>query len=115
EENLERPVRSRMTRMPLVTVPEGTTLEEAKEVLKEKRVEKLPVVDSQGFLKGLITIKDIVKRQTYPRANKDGYGRLLVGAAVGVGGELLARADALVEAGVDVLGLDSAHGHSKGV
>ena len=104
-----------MTKMPLITVPEGTTLEQAKKILKENRVEKLPVVDSRGFLKGLITIKDIKKQQAYPSANKDKYGRLIVGAAVGVGAEHLERACALVEAGVDVLFVDSAHGHSKGV
>ena len=74
-----------MTKMPLITVPEGTTLEQAKKILKENRVEKLPVVDDSGYLKGLITIKDIKKQQAYPNANKDKYGRLIVGAAVGVG------------------------------
>jgi IMP dehydrogenase len=115
EEDLNQLVECRMTRMPLVTVPEGTTLEEAKKLLKENRVEKLPVVDSNGYLKGLITIKDIQKQQVYPFANKDKYGRLVVGAAVGVGSETMDRAGALVEAGVDVLFVDSAHGHSKGV
>jgi IMP dehydrogenase len=115
EEDLSQAVEDRMTRLPLITVPEGTTLEQAKRILKENRVEKLPVIDSQGYLKGLITIKDIKKQQAYPRAIKDKYGRLVVGAAVGVGAETLARASALVEAGVDVLFVDSAHGHSKGV
>lgn len=115
EEDLTQLVEARMTKLPLVTVPEGTTLAQAKQILKEHRVEKLPVVDSRGYLKGLITIKDIKKQQTYPNANKDGYGRLVVGAAVGVGEEGLKRAGALVEAGVDVLFLDSAHGHSKGI
>ncbi len=115
EEDLNQLVEVRMTQMPLITVPEATTLEQAKRILKENRVEKLPVVDPQGYLKGLITIKDIKKQQAFPRANKDKYGRLVVGAAVGVGPESLERASALVEAGVDVLFVDSAHGHSKGV
>lgn len=109
------PVESRMTKMPLVTAPEGTTLEKAKLIFKENRVEKLPVVDDRGYLKGLITIKDIKKRLAYPNANKDQYGRLLVGGAVGVGADGLDRAKYLVEAGVDVLFVDSAHGHSSGV
>lgn len=108
-------VESRMTKMPLVTVPEGTTLEQAKQILRKHRVEKLPVVDAKGYLKGLITIKDIKKQQTYPHANKDKFGRLVVGAATGVGADGLLRAEALVEAGVDVIFVDSAHGHSKGV
>jgi IMP dehydrogenase len=115
EEDLSQLVEARMTKVPLVTVPQGTTLEQAKKILKENRVEKLPVVDAQGFLRGLITIKDIKKQQAYPNANKDHYGRLVVGAAVGVGAESLTRCDALVEAGVDVLFVDSAHGHSQGV
>lgn len=115
EEDLSQPVEKRMTLIPLVTVPEGTTLEQAKNILKENRIEKLPVVDPMGYLKGLITIKDIRKRQTYPHANKDKYGRLVVGAAVGVGADGMERAKALVEAGADVLFVDSAHGHSKGV
>jgi IMP dehydrogenase len=115
EEDMTQVVSSRMTKMPLITVPVGTTLEQAKSILKENRVEKLPVVDGQGFLKGLITIKDIKKQQAYPNANKDKYGRLLVGAAVGVGADSLARCEGLVEVGVDVLFVDSAHGHSKGV
>lgn len=108
-------IEERMTKVPLVTVPEGTTLVQAKAILRNHRVEKLPVVDAKGFLKGLITIKDIKKQQAYPIANKDGFGRLVVGAAIGVGPEGLVRAGALVEAGVDVLFVDSAHGHSKGV
>jgi IMP dehydrogenase len=115
EEDFSVTVGSRMTRAPLITAPEGTTLAEAKEILRKHRVEKLPVVDAAGFLKGLITIKDIQKQRDYPYANKDGYGRLVVGAAVGVGEEAFRRADALVDAGVDVLCVDSAHGHSKGV
>lgn len=115
EEDLQQNVETRMTPMPLITVPEGTTLAQAKAILKENRVEKLPVVDTQGFLKGLITIKDIKKQQAYPKANKDSLGRLMVGAAVGVGEEGFKRAGALVDAGVDVLTVDSAHGHSKGI
>ena len=115
EEDLNQLVEARMTKMPLITVPEGTTLDQAKSILKENRVEKLPVVDHQGYLRGLITIKDIKKQQAYPNANKDKYGRLLVGAAVGVGADSLERAASLVEAGVDALFVDSAHGHSRGV
>jgi IMP dehydrogenase len=115
EEDFSATVESRMTKMPLVTVAEGTTLDQAKKVFREHRIEKLPVVNSAGFLKGLITIKDLKKQQTYPFANKDKYGRLVVGAAIGVGVESMERASALVEAGVDVLFVDSAHGHSKGV
>src|SRR5690606_35224743 len=83
--------------------------------LRLNRIEKLPVVDRNGHLKGLITIKDIQKQRAYPKANKDRFGRLVVGAAVGVGAEAMERASALVDAGVDVLFVDSAHGHSKGV
>lgn len=115
ETEMDETVESRMTKLPLVTVPEGTTLPQAKEILRQNRIEKLPVVDGSGHLKGLITIKDLQKSQAYPNANKDKYGRLLVGAAVGVGPEAMKRAEALVEAGVDVLFVDSAHGHSKGV
>jgi IMP dehydrogenase len=115
EEDLLQNVEARMTKMPLVTAPEGTTLEHAKKMFKENRVEKLPVVDSRGYLKGLITIKDITKQKAYPSANKDGFGRLICGAAIGVGADSMERASALVEAGVDVLFVDSAHGHSKGV
>jgi IMP dehydrogenase len=115
EEDLTQKVSARMTAMPLVTAPVGTTLEQARTMLKTHRVEKLPVVDSEGFLKGLITIKDIQKRQAYPSANKDGFGRLICGAAIGVGDDGMHRAELLVEAGVDVLVVDSAHGHSRGV
>lgn len=115
EDDLSVFVESRMTRMPLVTVPEGTTLEQAKNILRENRIEKLPVVDQKGYLKGLITIKDLQKRKAFPLACKDSFGRLMVGAAVGVGIETQKRADLLAEAGVDALFVDSAHGHSKGV
>ncbi|MEO2065707.1 MAG: IMP dehydrogenase [Desulfurobacteriaceae bacterium] len=104
-----------MTRENLKTVPVGTTLEEAKEILHKYKIEKLPVVDEKGYLKGLITIKDIEKREKYPNACKDELGRLMVGAAIGVGDEALRRAEALIEAGVDVIVIDTAHGHSKGV
>ena len=115
EDDLSQKVSARMTRMPLVTVPEGTTLEQARQILKENRVEKLPVVDAKGHLKGLITIKDIKKQKAYPDANKDQFGRLMVGAAVGVGEDGLKRAEALVTVGADVIVVDSAHGHSQGV
>jgi len=115
EEEMNLLVKERMTAMPLITVPEGTTLDQAKKILRGNRVEKLPVVDGAGYLKGLITIKDLQKQQAYPHANKDRFGRLLVGAATGVGEDGYVRSGALVEAGVDVLFVDSAHGHSKGV
>ena len=103
----------KMTLMPLVTAKEGTTLEEAAEVMHANKIEKLPIVDSKNKLIGLITIKVINKKREYPNANKDEFGRLRVGAAIGVG--QLDRARALVAIGVDVLVLDSAHGHSKGI
>jgi len=103
----------KMTHMPLKTGVEGTTLEEAADVMHQNKIEKLPIVDHNNKLKGLITIKDINKKIEYPNANKDEHGRLRVAAAIGVG--QLDRAKALVEAGVDVLVLDSAHGHSKGI
>ena len=106
-------VYEKMTKMPLVTAKEGTTLEEAAEVMHANKIEKLPIVDSKNKLIGLITIKDINKKREYPNANKDEFGRLRVGAAIGVG--QLDRARALVAIGVDVLVLDSAHGHSKGI
>ncbi|HEX2162899.1 MAG TPA: IMP dehydrogenase [Thermoanaerobaculia bacterium] len=115
EENLDRRVEELMTRPPLVTVPEGTTLEQAKAKLHEHRIEKLLVVDGEGNLKGLITVKDIQKQLEYPHACKDALGRLRVGAAVGASGDYLDRARALVGAKVDVLVLDSSHAHSRGV
>lgn len=115
ETNMNLLVRERMTKDKLITVPVGTTLEQAKVILQEHRIEKLLVVDNQGALKGLITVKDIEKSINYPNACKDALGRLRVGAALGVGNELLERAKVLVEAKVDVLCLDSSHGHSKGV
>jgi IMP dehydrogenase len=115
EDDPEQLVSSRMTKAPLITVSQGTTLERARKIFQDNRVEKLPVVDSEGRLKGLITIKDINKQQEFPKASKDRHGRLLVGAAVGAGPDSYERAQALVEAGVDVLVIDSAHGHSQGV
>lgn len=103
----------KMTKMPLVTAKEGTTLEEAAEIMHKNKIEKLPIVDSKNRLIGLITIKDINKKREYPNACKDEFGRLRVGAAIGV--NQLDRARALVAVGVDVLVLDSAHGHSKGI
>jgi len=113
--DFSKKIREVMTRENLITVPVGTTLEEAKEILHRYKIEKLPVVDKNGYLKGLITIKDIEKREKYPNACKDELGRLRVGAAVGVGPEAVRRAEALIDAGVDVIVIDTAHGHSKGV
>ncbi|MBT8218757.1 MAG: IMP dehydrogenase [Bacteroidia bacterium] len=104
-----------MTTENLITTNEGTTLEAAKTILQKYKVEKLPVVDDYGKLVGLITYKDIMKVQDYPNSSKDKYGRLMVGAAVGVGGDTYERVDALVNAYVDVICVDTAHGHSKGV
>ena len=111
----DRPIRELMTQEGLVTVPVGTTLEEAEEILHANRIEKLPVVDDDNRLRGLITIKDIHKRRRYPHASKDGMGRLRVGAAVGASGDFLERVSAVVEAGADVVVIDTAHGHSKNV
>ncbi|UBV43179.1 IMP dehydrogenase [Deinococcus taeanensis] len=113
-EDLSTPIREVMTSENLVTVPVGTTLEEAQEIFKRHRIEKLLVVENE-LLRGLITIKDLTKRVKYPRAAKDSMGRLRVAAAIGVGADLMDRAGALVQAGVDVLVLDSAHGHSQGI
>ncbi len=115
ETNMNLKVRDVMTRENLITAPEGITLEESKALLHRNRIEKLLVVDREGRLKGLITIKDIMKLKKYPNACKDNLGRLRVGAAVGVGPDGLARAEALVKAGVDMIVVDSAHGHSKKV
>jgi IMP dehydrogenase len=111
----DMPVSQVMTKERLITVPEGTTLDEAKLVLHKNRIEKLPVVDKDFRLKGLITVKDIKKRMDYPEASKDDKGRLRVAAAVGISKETVARAQALVDAGADALLVDSAHGHSRGV
>lgn len=115
ESDPEKTIGELMTREELVTVPEGTTLEEAKALLHRHKIEKLLVVDRDGNLKGLITVKDIQKMIEYPNACKDRLGRLRVGGAVGAGGDYLARAEALVAAKVDLLVLDSSHAHSRGV
>ena len=115
ERNLDQPIRDAMTKERLVTAPVGTTLDEAERILAKHRIEKLPVVDAGGVLRGLITVKDIFKRRQHPDANKDQHGRLRVAAALGTGPESHARAAALVQSGVDVLVIDSAHGHSDGV
>lgn len=115
ERNLDQPISQAMTKEKLVTAPVGTTLEEAERILARHRIEKLPVVDADGVLRGLITVKDIYKRQQFPAANKDSHGRLLVAAAVGAGAEAVTRARALLGAGCDVIVVDSAHGHSEGV
>ncbi len=113
ETNFDKPVEEVMTKENLITAKEGITLEEAKKILHQYRIEKLPVVDDHFKLKGLITIKDIEKIRKYPNACKDNLGRLRVGAAVGVGPETMDRVKALVEANVDVICVDTAHGHSE--
>jgi IMP dehydrogenase len=115
ETNLDRPIAEIMTCDPLFTVPVGTTLEQAREFLHRHKVEKLLVVDDRFMLKGLITVKDIQKMVKYPQASKDSLGRLRVGAAIGVGRDAMQRAEALVAAHVDMLVLDTAHGHSRAV
>ena len=115
ERNLEQPIHAAMTKERLITAPVGTGLDEAERILAKHRIEKLPVVDAEGRLKGLITVKDIYKRRQFPNANKDDHGRLRVAAAVGSSPETRDRARALIEAGVDALVVDSAHGHSEGV
>ncbi|HEY3105487.1 MAG TPA: IMP dehydrogenase [Gaiellaceae bacterium] len=115
EDDTSRPVSELMTCENLVTVPVGTTLEEARAALHRHKVEKLPVVDDDGRLKGLITVKDIQKRIQYPNATKDDQGRLRVGAAIGTGAEGMERAEALAAEEVDVLVVDTSHGHSQGV
>ena len=114
ERNLEQPVSAMMTKK-LITVPEGTSLEDSKELLHRNRIEKLLVVDGAGKLQGLITIKDIQKAQQHPAAAKDDFGRLRCGAAVGTGADRSARVEALLAAGCDVIVIDTAHGHSRGV
>ncbi len=113
QNDMSKKVDEIMTKDCLVTAKKGTTLEDAADIMNKHKIEKLPIVDDDGYLQGLITIKDIQKKQEYPNANKDEFGRLRVGAAIGV--NQLDRARALVEAGVDVLVLDSAHGHSQGI
>ncbi|MCL6429520.1 MAG: IMP dehydrogenase [Anaerolineae bacterium] len=114
-EDFTRPVTEYMTSKGLITAPLGTTLEEAKAILQEHRIEKLPLVDQEGRLKGLITVKDIQKKRDHPNAALDSHGRLRVGAAVGVGNDLEQRLALLVAAGVDVVVVDTSHGHSEGV
>ena len=115
ERSLDRPVAEAMTKKGLITAPQGTTLDEAERILGKHRIEKLPVVDDEGRLRGLITVKDIHKRRQFPGANKDEIGRLRVAAAIGAGGDFLARAKALIDAGVDALVVDTAHGHADAV
>ena len=115
ENNFEQPISNIMTKDRLVTAPVGTSLEEAKVILGKNRIEKLPIVDEKGYLKGLITIKDIEKSIQYPNSARDENGRLLVGAAVGTAANTMDRIAALIEARADVIAIDTAHGHSKGV
>ena len=115
ESNYDQPLKNIMTTKNLITAPEGTTLEGAQDILKKSKYEKLPIVDAQGRLKGLITIKDIEKNIAYPNAAKDSRGRLLAGAAVGISADTLDRVAALVGAGVDIIVIDTAHGHSENV
>ncbi|GGS81023.1 inosine-5'-monophosphate dehydrogenase [Planobispora rosea] len=110
-----RPVREVMTAMPLVTAPVGVSRDDAFDLLRKNKIEKLPLVDADGRLRGLITVKDFTKSEQYPLATKDADGRLVVGAAIGVGGDAEQRAAALIEAGADVIVVDVAHGHSKGL
>lgn len=115
EPNLDLPVSQVMTTGTLITAPVGTTLEEAERILQKHRIEKLPVVDKHGKLRGLITFKDIQKKKRHPNACKDSLGRLRVGAAVGITADTVERVNALIAAGVDVIVIDTAHGHSEGV
>ena len=115
ETNVNQPIKNIMTKDNLVTTEPGTTLEQAKKILQKHRIEKLPVVDKEGQLKGLITIKDIEKAEAFPGATKDSKGRLVVGATVGVSADSPDRVDALVAAGTDIVCIDTAHGHSKNV
>ncbi len=115
ETDYQKKISEVMTKENLITAKENTTVEEAKEILKKYKIEKLPLVDDEGYLKGLITMKDIEKVRKFPNAAKDDKGRLLCGAGVGVTGNMMERIDALVKAQVDVIVLDTAHGHSQGV
>ena len=115
ETDFSRKIKDVMTKDNLVTAPVGTTLEQAQEILRKYKIEKLPIVDDDGYLKGLITIKDIEKTIQYPNSAKDEGGRLLAGAAVGVSKDLMDRVEALISSKVDVICVDSAHGHSKNV
>ncbi len=115
ETDMQKSVSLVMTKENLVTAPEGTDLEMAKELLHKYRIEKLPIVDNNFNLKGLITIKDIEKKKKYPNACKDGYGRLMAGAAVGIGSDAFLRVELLKDAGVDIIVIDTAHGHTESV
>ena len=115
EDDMKRPIAEVMTAEGLVTTPNGTDLKRAEEILRDKKIEKLPVVDAKGKLVGLITYRDIIKLEEYPNACKDQFGRLRCAAAVGVTGDTMERVEALVNAGVDALIIDTAHGHSRGV
>jgi IMP dehydrogenase len=115
EDNLDRPIADLMTHKNLITAREGTTLEEAKSILQKHRIEKLLVIDAKGSLKGLITVKDIQKKAKFPDACKDSHGRLRVGAAIGVGLKAMERAERLIQFKVDVIVIDTAHGHSQRV
>lgn len=115
ENNVQKPVTDIMSKGELITAPEGTDLKEAQKILQQYKIEKLPVVDKDNTLVGLITYKDILKVENYPHASKDSHGRLRVGAAVGVTSDTMERIQALVDVYVDVICVDTAHGHSKGV
>ena len=115
ETRLSRLVKDVMTKENLITAPVGTTLEQAQEILQKHKIEKLPVVDKNNILMGLITYKDIMKVENYPNASKDSHGRLLAGAALGVSSDTFERVEALKDVGVDVVIVDTAHGHSRGV
>ncbi|MBF8984131.1 IMP dehydrogenase [Lutibacter sp. B2] len=115
ENDMDKKIADAMTKDNLVTAKEGISMAEAEEILKSRKIEKLPIVDDEGYLKGLITIKDIEKAIQYPNSARDEGGRLLAGAAIGITGDMLERAAALVKAGVDVIVIDTAHGHSQGV
>ncbi len=114
-DDFDQPCANVMTKDRLITAPVGTTMIQAQQILRQHRIEKLPLVDAQGFLKGLITIKDIEKAVMYPRSARDSRGRLLCGAAIGATADVLERVAALIDAGVDAVALDSAHGHNNGV
>ncbi|WP_455756393.1 IMP dehydrogenase [Sulfurimonas sp.] len=113
EKDMRKKANEVMTKMPLISAEKGISLDDAADIMHQNKIEKLPIIDEDGFLKGLVTIKDIKKRIEYPNSNKDAFGRLVVGGAIGVG--QIDRAKALVDSGCDVLVLDSAHGHSKGI
>jgi IMP dehydrogenase len=113
--DFDQKVANVMTKQKLITAPEGTTLEQAQEILRQNKIEKLPLVDADGYLKGLITIKDIEKAKNFPNSARDTQGRLLCAAAIGATADVLERSSALIDSGVDVLVLDSAHGHSLNI